>query len=101
MKNVTGIAWYKDEITYRKAFDLFIDSKNMPSTFKEWQAFVKRQIKEIKDSGDIAIRADIDPETFTKWCNENGFRLDSRGRIEFVKRIEIEHMKTGNGIVIE
>ena len=72
MNDVIGIAWFKDEHTYRRALAIFTDSENMPATYEDWKALVGRQCEEIKGGGNIAIRADIDPETFIDWCNRRG-----------------------------
>ena len=101
MNDVIGIAWFKDEPTYVRALAIFIDSKNMPATYEDWKALVGRQCEEIKRIGNIAIRADIDPETFTDWCNLHGFRTNSQGRTAFVNHVELEYQKTGKGTVIE
>jgi hypothetical protein len=101
MNDVIGIAWFKDEATYRRALAIFTDSKNMPASFKEWKALVGRQCELIKASGDIAICADIDPETFTSWCASRGYQANSQGRIAFVNHVELEYQKTGKGTVIE
>ena len=101
MKDVIAIAWFKDELTYRRALAIFADSENMPATYEDWKALVGRQCEEIKGAGNIAIRADIDPETFTDWCNLRGFQANSQGRIAFVNHVELEYRKTGKGTVIE
>ena len=101
MNDVIGIAWFKDEATYRKALSIFTDPENMPASFEDWKAIVGRESQLIKGSGNIAIRADIDPETFTAWCGSHGFAANSWGRIAFVKHVELEYRKTGKGTVIE
>ena len=101
MNDVIGIAWFKDELTYRRALAIFIDSENMPATYENWKALVGRECEEIKRVGNIALRADIDPETFTDWCNVHGFRTNSQGRTAFVNHVELEYQKTGKGTVIE
>ena len=101
MNDVIGIAWYKDEATYRRALEIFTDSENMPASFEEWKALVARQCGLIKDTGKIPIRADIDPETFPAWCASRGFGANSRGRIAFVKHVVIEYQKSGKGTIIE
>ena len=101
MNDVIGIAWFKDELTYRRALAIFTDSGNMPATYEDWQALVGRQREEIKGAGNIAIRADIDPETFSDWCNVRGFQANSQGRTAFVNHVELEYRKTGKGTVIE
>ena len=101
MKDIIGIAWFKNESTYRRARAIFVDSENMPATYKDWQVLVRRECEEIKGAGNIALRADIDPETFTDWCNVRGFRPDSQGRTAFVNHVELEYRKTGEGTVIK
>ncbi len=101
MSYVVGIAWFKDEAAYRRALEVFIDPHNMPATFGDWKALVARECELIKDAGNIALRADIDPDTFADWCVAHGFRADSQGRIAFVKHVELEYEKTGKGTFIE
>jgi len=101
MKDIIGIAWYKDEGIYRRALTIFTDSGNMPSTFTDWKALVEKQLEMIRGSGNIALRADINPETFADWCASRGFKPDSQGRIAFVKHLVLEYRKTGLGTLIE
>ena len=101
MNDIIGIAWFNDELIYRRALAVFIDSKNMPASFEDWKALVKKECEEIKRAGNIALRVDIDPETFVDWCNSHGFRADSQGRTAFVNHAELEYQKTGKGMVIK
>ncbi len=73
MNDVIGIAWFKDELTYRRALAIFTDSENMPATYEDWKALVERQCEEIKRVGNIAIRADIEDR------QRNGHRIARRG----------------------
>jgi hypothetical protein len=101
MKYVVGIAWYKDEATYHRALAIFIDTKDMPATYEDWQALVGRECEEIKGTGNIGLRVDIDPETFKDWCKAHGFLPDAQGRTAFVNHVELEYQKTGKGTIIE
>ena len=101
MNDIIGIAWFNDERIYRRALAIFTDSENMPASFEDWKALVGRELEEIRGAGNIAIRVDIDPETFTDWCNLIGFLADSQGRTAFVNHVELEYQKTGKGTVIE
>ena len=101
MNYIIGIIWFKDELTYREALAIFTDSKNMPATFEDWKALVERQREEIKRAGNIAIRADFDPETFIDWCNLRGFEANSQARTAFAEHVVLEYQKTGKGTVIE
>lgn len=101
MNSMIGIVWFKDEQTYRRALEIFIDSNNMPATFKEWQTLVRRELEEIKHAGNTAIRADFDPETFIDWCNSRGLKANSQARLAFAEHVILEYQKTGEGIIIE
>ncbi len=100
MAEVIGVAWFQDEFTYRRALAIFTDAENMPPTYADWQALVRRQCAEIKDSGHIPLRADIDPETFAEWCHAHGFLANSQGRLAFANHAELEYQITGKGTVI-
>ena len=101
MNDIIGIAWYKDERTYREALEIFTDTKNMPVTYEDWQAVVRKELEEIKGVGNIALRVDIDPETFKNWCRTHSFLPNSQGRIAFVNHVELDYEKTGKGTIIE
>jgi len=101
MSYIVGIVWFKDELTYRRALESFTDSKNMPDTFEDWKTLVGRQLEEIKRTGNMAIRADFDPETFIHWCNSCGFQANSQARTAFAEHVVLEYQKTGKGTIIE
>ncbi len=101
MNDIIGIVWFKDETAYRRALEVFTDSKNMPAAFEDWKALVARQLEEIRRVGNIALRADFDPETFIKWCNSRGLQANSQARTAFAEHVALEYRKTGEGTVIE
>jgi len=98
---VVGILVFKDESQYRKAREMFTDSKDMPATFEDWKTLVKRELEEIRRAGNVAIRADFDPETFLDWCRSRGFMPDSQARTAFAEHVVLEYQKTGKGTIIE
>lgn len=100
MGDVIGIAWYRDEATYRRVLEISSDPNDMPARYEDWQAIVKRECEEIKGVGNVALRVDIDPETFREWCKAHGFTPNAQGRTGFVNRAELEYEKTGAGTVI-
>lgn len=101
VKDVIGIAWFKDETTYRRALEVFTDPESIPDSFEEWRGIVEKQLELIKSTGSTAIRADIDPESFVDWCAARGFVANSQGRIAFVNHVVLEYQKTGKGTIIE
>jgi len=101
MNDIIGIVWFKDEPAYRRALEIFTDSKNMPDTFEDWKALAGRQLEEVRRIGNIALRADFDPETFIDWCNSRGLQANSQARTAFAEHTVLEYQKTGEGTVIE
>jgi hypothetical protein len=100
VNDVIGITWYKDEATYRRALAIFSDPNDMPTTYEDWRAIVRRECEEVKGAGNIALRVDLDPETFKDWCKAHGFPPNAQGRTGFVNRAEFEYEKTGKGTVV-
>lgn len=101
MSYVVGIAWFKDEATYRRAREVFTDSGNLPASYEDWKALVEKQVELIKGGGNIALRVDIEPETFVSWCASRGIEVNAQSKRDFVQLGEIEYQKTGKGTVIE
>ncbi|OPY02290.1 MAG: hypothetical protein A4E61_01372 [Syntrophorhabdus sp. PtaB.Bin184] len=101
MSYVVGIVCFKDEPAYRRAREIFADSENMPATFEEWKTLVRRELEEIRRTGNIAIRADFDPETFLDWCRSRGFIPNSQARTAFAEHVVLEYQKTGKGTIME
>jgi hypothetical protein len=101
MNDIIGIAWYKDKSSYRKALSVFTDTINLPPTYEDWQNVVRKELEQIKNAGNIALRVDIEPETFADWCRSKSYLPDSHGRIAFVNSVELEYEKTGKGTIIE
>ena len=101
MSDVIGRAGYEDQATYNRALEILTDTTNRPASFEDWQALVKKQCGLIKESGKMAIRADIDPETFSAWCSSRGFEANAQGRIAFVNHVVLEYKKTGKGRIID
>ncbi|MCK9229063.1 MAG: hypothetical protein M0P30_14950 [Syntrophorhabdaceae bacterium] len=100
MNDIIGILWFKNELAYRRALDLFTDSRNMPATFADWKDIVEREREEIKHAGNIALCVDFDPETFIAWCRSRGLQPDSQAREGFMEHAVLEYQKTGKGTVM-
>ncbi len=101
MNHLIGIVWFDDEIVYRKALDVFVDSQNMPDTYEDWQVLVRQQLEQIRYAGNIALRVDFNPERFVDWCSKRGLRADSQARTALGEYGVLEYQKTGKGKIIE
>ena len=101
MEGIIGVAWFGDEVTYRRALSVFSDAENMPDSFADWRALVGKQCGLIQERGDKALRVDIDPATFADWCVSRGFAPNSQGRIAYTSHAVLEYLKTGEGNFVE
>lgn len=101
MDHIIGIVWFKDELAYRRALAIFTDSENLPATFNEWKFLIERELDEIRNAGNLALRVDFDPETFINWCRPRGFQANSQAREAFAEYTVLEYQKSGEGTVIK
>ncbi len=74
-----GMAWYRPE-TYKRLLTIFDDGDKLPDTFNEWEQKANTLKGSIEADGNIVIKVDIDPDSFPKWCIDNGHNIDAKGR---------------------
>lgn len=77
-----GVPWYREE-DYERLKEIFEDGHKLPATFDKWLFNAEKVIQTIKESGQIAVKAHIDPDDFVVWCRRNSLNIDSRGRMAF------------------
>lgn len=101
MNHIIGILWFRNEAAYRGALEVFTDSRNMPGTFENWKALVRRELEEIKHAGNVALQVEFHPQIFIDWCRARAFQANSQAREAFVEHAVLEYQKTGEGTIIE
>ena len=77
-----GIAWYAEE-DYSAIRTIMTDSSMLPDTYAEWLLKAEDVESDLLASGNIVIRADIDPTAFQAWCLERGLIMDTNARSSF------------------
>jgi len=78
----TGIAWYKKE-NYERLKELFVDSHLLPDTLDEWLNKAQNLIDQLRITGRIVEKVDIDPDVFPEWCRGRGLDINARARADF------------------
>jgi len=75
-----GIAWYRKD-DWPALMAIFKDGEVFDS-FEQWQTRAEEVEREFQRAGHVVERVFIDPETFPRWCRQNGVGADreSRGR---------------------
>lgn len=80
--SAVGIPWYNKE-TYRAARALFVDGAKFPPTYDEWLRDAVEAERDVKATGQTAVRAFIDPKAFRVWCEQRGLPADWHARSAF------------------
>lgn len=80
--SVIGMSWYKEH-DYQRLRDIFDDGDKLPFTYTQWLQNAQYGFDELTSKGHIVVKAYIDPESFTVWCVERGYRIDSKARNQF------------------
>lgn len=85
--SAVGISWYKPE-NYQQCLEMFDDSNDLPGSYDEWLLLAEKTEKQLSDQRINVIRANIDPDTFLKWCGDRGYSIiDKDARIEYCNTI--------------
>lgn len=87
--SVTGMAWYRRE-TYADCLRIFSDSNELPDTFDDFIRIAEHREKQITNQGMKVVRAEINPQTFPRWCADHGYaNIDTHARMAFANEFAI------------
>ncbi|HXT17672.1 MAG TPA: hypothetical protein VN706_18680 [Gemmatimonadaceae bacterium] len=84
-----GIPWYRRQ-TYHTARAVFADRAALPASYDEWLRVAVEDERRVTQSGQVPVRAYIDPTELKSWCTSRGLPLDSRARREFAAKLAQE-----------
>lgn len=79
---IAGINWYRRE-DYPRILEVMEDRHLLAPTYDEWLRAAEKGIQHFTDKGLIAIKAEIEPESFLAWCKERGLKVDAKARNEW------------------
>jgi len=88
-----GIIWYKSEDDYKKALSIFKDSFKLPATYKDFLVGFDKAAAFARFNGMIPIKAELDPYTFSAWCEERSLNIDATGREFYANWKAREHLR--------
>lgn len=89
----TGIPWYERE-DYRRVLEVMADADLLPPTYEKWRYKADRLERDIQRLGGIAIRAQIDPDAFVRWCAARGLNVDADARSQFASEAAYQAVRT-------
>jgi hypothetical protein len=81
----TGIPWYRPQ-DYSRILAIMEDAHLLPPTYEIWREKAERLERDIKRSGQVVVRAVIDPEEFLVFCAARHLHVDAKARVAFANQ---------------
>jgi hypothetical protein len=77
-----GVAWYRDS-EWEKLRQLAADPEVLEETYAEWTKVYEDAIRQLRASGLVPERVEIDVEELRAWCTAQKCPLDGTARAAF------------------
>ena len=83
-QSVMGIPWYTEN-TWQKMKEISEDKENFHENFQTWLAIVDKSIIGLTNINRPFLRLDIDPVSYSWWCDKNSMKKDKESRRQYVQ----------------
>jgi len=90
-----GVAWYRDS-EWEKLRQLAADPEILEETYAEWTKVYENGIRQLRASGLVPERVEIDVEELRAWCTAQKCPLDGKARAAFATEILSRRSKQGS-----
>ncbi len=90
-----GVAWYR-ESEWEKLRQLAADPEMLEETYAEWTKVYEDGIRQLRASGLVPERVEIEVEELRAWCTAQECPLDGNGRAAFATEILSRRSKQGS-----
>ena len=87
-----GIAWYHQQ-DYHRILDIMEDADLLPAGYDEWLKSAETGERQLKRSGQIVVRAVINPDEFPSWCRTRSLKIDAEGRMRWANEAALRQVK--------
>jgi hypothetical protein len=85
----TGIAWFRREDDNRLRNDVFSGGHVLPPTWSDWHIGALEAVKFLEAKGLVAVKAHIDPNTFSAWCADRNLDADADARGRYASSVAV------------
>ena len=85
-KSVMGIPWYTED-SWNEMKNISEDKENFHSNFQEWLASADKSIVHLSNQNRPFLRLDIDPISYSWWCDKNSVKKDKDSRRAYIKYV--------------
>ena len=83
-----ALPWYRRE-DYARLRSIIVDSYSLAPTYAQWLMVAESNEAVAHRSGIPVKRVIIEPETFARWCENQGVPLDGRARMLYAQQIAL------------
>ena len=83
-QSVMGIPWYTEH-TWKQMKDISEDKENFHDNFQTWLASVDKSIVVLTNISRPFLRLDIDPVSYSWWCDKNSMKKDKESRCLYIQ----------------
>jgi len=90
-----GVAWYRQS-EWATLRQLAADPENLEETYAEWTKVYENGIRQLRTSGLVPERVEIDVEELRAWCAAQKCPLDGNARSAFATEILSRRSKQGS-----
>ena len=80
---VLGFAWYRPE-QWSLLRALAADPDELEETHEEWLAVATKGIADLRRTGAVVKKLDVDVQELAQWCRDHRRALDGTARVMFV-----------------
>ncbi|MEM8845133.1 MAG: hypothetical protein AAGB35_08835 [Pseudomonadota bacterium] len=85
-KSVMGVPWYTED-TWNEMRNISEDEENFHSNFQEWLATADKSIVLLTTQNRPFLRLDIDPISYSWWCDKNSLKKDRDSRRAYIQYV--------------
>lgn len=89
-----GMVWYKAE-TYDACMRIMEDRAKLHTLYHLWRMDAETGEKRLRRQGKTVVRAFINPETFSDWCQTRGLNIDAKARNQFAAETARQYVING------
>jgi hypothetical protein len=77
-----GLGWYTPE-SWKRLCAIADDRKHLANTYADFVVGAEKKVADLANQGFVVKKVMIDVYDMVRWCRQNGYRNDRRGRAAY------------------
>lgn len=80
-----GIPWYRRR-DYERILSMMADGGHLPRSYESWRFKAETLEQRLRENGHTAVRAVIEPKSFSRWCAANRLKANAQARLLYAEQ---------------